>query len=37
MKKLYLPEGYKSILTLRETEDAIKFVRDSFEHGISDA
>ena len=37
MKKLYLPEGYKSVLTLRETEDAIKFVRDSFEHGISDA
>ena len=37
MKKLYLPENYKSVLSLRETEEAIKFVRDSFEKGISKA
>ena len=37
MKKLYLPENYESKLTLRETEEAIKFVRDSFEKGISKA
>ena len=31
MKTTYIPEGYKSLLSVQETEKAIKFVKDTFE------
>ena len=31
MKTTYIPEGYKSLLNVQETEKAIKFVKDTFE------
>ena len=31
MKKLYLKDDYKPLMTVKETEKAIKFVRDNFE------
>jgi aspartate--ammonia ligase len=34
---LILPEGYKPVLSGRETEKAIKFVRDTFQHEIVSA
>jgi aspartate--ammonia ligase len=37
MKNLILPEGYKSLLNLLETEIAIKELKDYFEHELSDA
>ncbi len=35
MHKLYIPEGYRSALTLRETEIAIKKVKDFFERDLA--
>ena len=32
-----IPEGYKSLLTVQETERAIKYVKDTFEHTFADA
>ena len=34
-KDLYLPEGYKSPLTLRETQHAIKYIKDIFQQALS--
>lgn len=32
---LYIPEGYKSALTLRETQHAIKYIKDIFQQALS--
>ncbi len=32
-----IPQGYKSVLSVRETEDAIKYVKDTFEKVFSEA
>lgn len=37
MEKLYIPEGYKSPQTIKETQKAIKEVKDYFERALSDA
>lgn len=37
MEKIYIPEGYKSPQTIKETEKAIKEVKDYFERALSDA
>ena len=34
-RQLYIPEGYKSALSLRETQHAIKFIKDTFQHALS--
>ncbi len=34
-KGLYIPEGYKSALTLRETQHAIKYIKDVFQQALS--
>jgi aspartate--ammonia ligase len=34
-KQLTIPENYKSILSLEETEKAIKLVKDTFQHNLS--
>lgn len=34
-KGLYLPESYKSPLTLRETQHAIKYIKDIFQQALS--
>ncbi len=34
-KSLYLPEGYTSALTLRETQHAIKYIKDIFQQALS--
>ncbi|MCM1529881.1 MAG: aspartate--ammonia ligase [Alistipes sp.] len=34
-KGLYIPEGYKSALTLRETQHAIKYIKDIFQQSLS--
>ena len=34
MKKLYLKKDYKPLMSVKETEKAIKFVRDSFERDL---
>ena len=31
MRSTYIPEGYKSLLSVQDTEKAIKFVKDTFE------
>ncbi|MBN1782824.1 aspartate--ammonia ligase [bacterium] len=36
-RDLLIPDGYRSVLNLRETEEAIKFVKDTFEHRLADA
>jgi len=36
MKDLIIPEGYKSVLTLRETQRAIKSVKDIFERSLAE-
>jgi len=36
MKDLIIPEGYKSVLTLRETQRAIKYVKDIFERSLAE-
>ena len=35
MPELFIDENYKSILSLRETETAIKFIKDTFEEQLS--
>ena len=37
MDRCFIPEGYKSVLSVRETEHAIKYVKDTFERILSDA
>ncbi len=37
MGTIYIPEGYKSPQTIKETEKAIKEVKDYFERALSDA
>lgn len=37
MGKIYIPEGYKSPQTIKETEKAIKEVKDYFERALADA
>ena len=34
-KSLYLPEGYSSALSLRETQHAIKYIKDIFQQALS--
>ncbi len=34
MKKLYLKDDYKPLMSVKETEKAIKFVRDNFERAL---
>lgn len=34
-KSLYIPEDYKSVLTLRETQHAIKYIKDIFQQALS--
>lgn len=34
-KDLFIPEGYKSALTLRETQHAIKYIKDVFQQALS--
>ena len=34
-RTLYIPEGYKSSLTLRETQHAIKYIKDVFQQALS--
>lgn len=34
-RALYIPEGYKSSLTLRETQHAIKYIKDIFQQALS--
>ncbi|MBO6297982.1 MAG: aspartate--ammonia ligase [Lachnospiraceae bacterium] len=34
-RQLYIPEGYKSALSLRETQHAIKFIKDTFQQALS--
>ena len=36
MKDLIIPEGYASVLSLRETERAIKAVKDIFERSLAE-
>ncbi len=35
MSELFIDENYKSVLSLRETETAIKFIKDTFEEQLS--
>ncbi len=37
MRSIYIPEGYKSVLSVQQTEKAIKFVKDTFEHTFADS
>ena len=37
MKNLQIPNGYKSSLTLKETQKAIKLIKDTFQVTLSDA
>ena len=37
MDMCMIPEGYKSLLSVQETERAIKYVKDTFEHTFADA
>ncbi len=34
-KEIFIPEGYKSALSLRETQHAIKFIKDTFQQTLS--
>lgn len=34
-RSLYIPEGYKSALSLRETQHAIKYIKDVFQQALS--
>ncbi len=34
-KELYIPQGYKSVLSLRETQHAIKYIKDVFQQALS--
>ena len=35
MRELYIPQGYKCSLTLRETQKAIKIIKDTFQVTLS--
>lgn len=35
MPELFIDENYKSVLSLRETETTIKFIKDTFEEQLS--
>ncbi len=37
MEKCNIPDTYKSVLSVQETEKAIKYVKDTFEHTFADA
>ena len=37
MNPVWVPEGYEAPLSIRETEVAIKFIKDSFERELADA
>ncbi len=37
MTSVYIPEGYKSLLDVQQTEKAIKYVKDTFEHIFADS
>ncbi len=37
MRSTYIPEGYKSLLSVQDTEKAIKFVKDTFEQIFSES
>ena len=37
MRSTYIPEGYKSLLSVQETEKAIKYVKDTFERIFADS
>ncbi len=37
MDKCIIPDTYKSVLSVQETEKAIKYVKDTFEHTFADA
>ena len=34
-RSLYIPEGYKTALTIRETQHAIKYIKDIFQQALS--
>ncbi len=34
-RSLYIPEGYKTALTIRETQHAIKYIKDVFQQALS--
>ncbi len=34
-ENIYIPDGYKSVLSLRETQHAIKFIKDTFQQTLS--
>lgn len=34
-KALYIPQGYESVLSLRETQHAIKYIKDVFQQALS--
>ena len=34
-KALYIPDGYKSVLNIRETQHAIKYIKDVFQQALS--
>ena len=34
-ENIYIPEGYKSVLSLRETQHAIKYIKDTFQQTLS--
>ncbi|MCR5249078.1 MAG: aspartate--ammonia ligase [Lachnospiraceae bacterium] len=34
-REIYYPEGYRSALSLRETQHAIKFIKDTFQQALS--
>ena len=36
-RNIVMPDGYTSVLTLRETEKAIKFAKDTFENHLAEA
>ena len=37
MRSTYIPEGYRSLLSVQETEKAIKYVKDTFEQIFADS
>lgn len=37
MRNCIIPKGYQSVLNVQETERAIKYVKDTFEHTFADA
>lgn len=35
--RLFIPEGYKAYLSIRETEDAIRYIKTSFQRNLAEA